>query len=143
MGVRQVHRQIAGDRRVWMQKSRVGGIQRWRPEVADCCLPLLPHLCQTSLVAHDILSRPRTPPNTAPGQPLPINWSWHMLWNLFATAVSLQVGKLRSTLGKELIQELTAKSQIHPRNMAGDVSGKRCGEGTGMRQELSARVPTS
>lgn len=50
-----------------------------------------------------------------------------MLWNLFATALTLQMGKLRPTMGKELIQEPTAKSQIHPRNifnMAGEVSRK-------------------
>lgn len=52
------------------------------------------------------------------------------------------MGKLRPTLAKELIQELTVKSQIHPRIMAGEVFGKGVGEGTGMRQELSTRAHT-
>lgn len=78
------------------------------------------------------------------------HWRWHMLWNLFATALLLRVGKLRPTLGKEFTHELTAKSQIHPRSISrgkpkhsrGGVQTKVCREGTGMRQEPSARAPT-
>lgn len=46
---------------------------------------------------------------------------------------------------RELVQELRAKSQIHPRSLfkgeGSPNSGEQCGEGTGLRQEPSTKAP--